>query len=714
MHQLNILLSISGIAAALYFCFFNLIRGNKFQNRLFALICFISCFFFGILFLQAAQIELLHPEQQARIFAGLILVLSALVFYLILLYPEQIHKRKRILLFFTVLPPLAASPVAAFTDFMKINVIDVSWSYLPGAEMNLFLLLIGIYLTASMLILNYRSRTSSYLVIKRELFYISNGLALIIILLLLIIFLTEKIPVIFDYRIIAISICALFILTILNRSINDISSIDIKRLYLSITYGAILFILMAVPVYAAFYFSNIAEVYPAISAVLIIAYLITFYKFIKPVIDQGIWKGYRNLTERFTETLFNFGDITAHAADANREFWDDFFRSALDQFMENFNISGGCLYLYDENTDNFILRHSYVKTPSNEILEKDNPLVMAAIYESSTLDKKKLIFEDKFQNIKEPALEIMNENDFQVILPLFDNEGKPAGFTAFSGFNDNAYFSRTFLKALDLYRIQFQYQLSNGLFLEKVKTKMVVEHDKNAVNLIKKKVIPSSLRNISNIRLASFFIDNNNSGGDYFDSSPIDENRLLIMAADTGRSGIDSGLVYLQLYSILHGFSKTISSPERLLNRANEILFTLENRDAGFPACILLVSGRTGEIHYSSAAFNPLMIYRSSDNNFSEYDQRTVPLTAGESYVYSSEKIIISRRDIGILFSDGLPALKNSNGEKYQLDRMKKVISRNHHESPAVIVRKIYKDLKEFSGDTIYDKDITLLLFKVS
>lgn len=89
----------------------------------------------------------------------------------------------------------------------------------------------------------------------------------------------------------------------------------------------------------------------------------------------------------------------------------------------------------------------------------------------------------------------------------------------------------------------------------------VAEHDKIVVSTVKKRIIPTELASIQGLRISSLNIDNSSYGGDYFDSVKISHDKASIFIADTSYSGIDSALIGMELFSILHSRTLIFNSP---------------------------------------------------------------------------------------------------------------------------------------------------------
>jgi serine phosphatase RsbU (regulator of sigma subunit) len=67
---------------------------------------------------------------------------------------------------------------------------------------------------------------------------------------------------------------------------------------------------------------------------------------------------------------------------------------------------------------------------------------------------------------------------------------------------------------------------------------------------------------------------------------------------------------------------------------------------------------------------------------------------------------------IGIIFSEGLTASINSEGNKYPFENIKKIIKENWAESPTILVRKIFNDYNSFINEKDQFNDVSIIIIQ--
>ncbi len=273
-------------------------------------------------------------------------------------------------------------------------------------------------------------------------------------------------------------------------------------------------------------------------------------------------------------------------------------------------------------------------------------------------------------------------------------------------------YSKSFISALELYRIQFQRQLDNRLTIEEVKTEQISEHDRIVTKSIKSKIVPKSLFQVPGIRISSFYINNSDQGGDYFDSVPVARDKIALFIADTSYAGIDSGILALELYSILHTQKKGKLGPDEILTTMNRIVASTEYSSKYAPACCITYE-TGGDLLMANAAFNQLLMFSPEDHSFSEHSTEGVPVGVEPNTRHTALHVPYRNGSIGVLYSDGFSSAINSRGEQYDLLRVRDIIYQQRKESPAFLARKVYSDFSEHIESVKQSNDVSFIIFKI-
>jgi serine phosphatase RsbU (regulator of sigma subunit) len=485
-----------------------------------------------------------------------------------------------------------------------------------------------------------------------------------------------------------------------------------KRLFVKIIYWLMIFLILLIPVFFIMKYNTKEYLdirIPSLGvAAIMFVFLFAVFKYIRPQIENFFERRRRYFIANLDD-LFNAPVLLSESI-KQKDFRESLFETLIGGFVSKFGIVSAHCFLLNKNEKKFMLAYSTgEKIPDAEIIQ-DSPLIQLLFNTPGIVYKSALNYPRETQD-RRIALEFFIRNRLEAILPCMNPEKQMIGLIALGGFLGNKKYSTSFLTALELYRIQFQHKLANALMLEQVRTQQVDKHDRMVVSSTKNKIIPSNMSQVNDYRISSLYISNSQYGGDYFDSVRLDENRVALFMADSSYSGVDSAIISLELYGVLHSHMKLFDSPNKILDNMNWVMVTSKYSNKFAPAiCVILSS--TGELSYSNATFNPLMLYKPEDNTITEFGTKGIPLGADKKSKYESTTILLKPGSVGILYSNGMAYAINKNGEAYSTDRIKSILRSGAQKSPADLTRIINSDVTNFIQEQDQMYDMSAIIFK--
>jgi serine phosphatase RsbU (regulator of sigma subunit) len=720
---------IAGVAVIVAFLLsaFNILQRRQFViNWLFVIVSFLSSVLFFMQLNLLLDLRLLSPTLVARFYFSLIHFLSLLFFLLIFMYPYEELKPRIGIIAVVSIPSLTLSTVTAWTSLVIYYAQFKGFlEFQVGYLFPVYLLMTVFYLLGALFILIYKSKFAlKSKVLRKEIQYISYGLIAAVGAL---IFMTFFLPGVFginQFQNIGITLPGVSILIILNYAVFDIRVVDFKRFNIRVVKWIITFLLLTVPVYFFLHLRRemvLGQQIPAaLSGLLIFLYLFLFFRFAKEPIDRFFEMEYHKLGDMFDRFFQSISEITI--SDERGVQWEKFYNDAIDSFIKTFSISNALFYLYDSEKEKFVCKHGEVEDSSDGEIGADDDIVTSVNLSQGILDRSILYTDISFQDFMERVIGFFDRNGLELAMPFYiygehhfgiERKGRELTGMLFLGrLPRNRLYSKTFLSALEIYRLQFQRLLASGLVLEDVRIKQIYQHDRLVVEDIKKKIIPERLEQIGPVRVSSLYFNNSDQGGDYFDSIRVGNNSCVIFLSETGYAGVESAVIGLELYSTFHLRSRGYSTPERLLSIMNWVLSTSRFSERHAPALAVIVT-TAGEIRLSTAATNPLMIYDAANDSFRSHDTRGVPLGVSRNQSYQSVTITPSSGSIGVIFSSGFESSMNSKGENFDVNRLQRFIRSNRNETPAVLTRLLYREYMDFIGDQEQLEDASVVIIKV-
>ncbi len=705
-------LAIAATIVSFAIFFYNIVKRSRTSpNVILAAAGIVSTALYAFMIIKFLNPSIATPAQTHNIHLLFLMLTATLVFTFFCFYP-YLKSRGTIAAIIVSLPGYAFSIIIAADTILNEQGIAVLSAEPAGTWQTAYLLTIMIYFLGALIVLIFKSGFYAYRALRIDLVYLLIGMTILFLLLLLPSLYLEYFRGTPDYNTISVLVTIPLMLVIMNYAASDYNDIDMKKFYSTGLYWLIIVLLLLGPSLLIIKYNtqlNLREKIPSLGLALILfGYLFVFFKYIRPRIEDLFGRGHRNLITKL-DRLFN--DLKRVSENLKQEeYWDNFFETLAGGFADAFGIERAYCFLYNKKENKFFTAYQKGGKINDSEISTDHPLI-ALMSRSSGIVYKPTLYYPESRVEGGGALEFFERNRLEVVMPCFSSEREVSNLIALGQLRGKKIYTKSFLSALELYRVQFQHHLANALMLEQVRATQVVKHDQIVVNSIKNKIIPREMSRLRGYGIDSLYIGNSPYGGDYIDSVPLDENRSAIFMADASYSGIDSAIILLELYSVLHLHTKTFDSPHKILNAMNWVIGSSKFSDKYAKAACVILSA-SGEIAYSIAAFNPILVYSPQDREFIECDTKGLPVGVNKKSAYESKTIQLDAGSVGILYSDGLVTAINDRGEAYSIERPKNILKGERDSNPADLVDIIRADLQNFIKDKKQINDISVIIFK--
>ncbi len=718
MFYLKVTVTVIAIIYTLYVLGINVFTRFKFAvNKVYSLVALATL---GMLI--SLLLQLVFPNSDdlilyVRIYFALIILINQLFFHYTQIFPRWEKRTPAWGIFLSVLPGLPVAGITLVTDYVVSGVTYgevVAFQY--GEYFYVYLIAFGFYILGTFLNILWKTRVLENESFRYQLFYkfMGNhvGALFIVVTFLLMPYVFHN----FQYHALGIPVAAIILNVINLYATSDERIIDFKGYYLQIGAWALTIIFLLVPAYmileAASLISGSGENLPSLGVALaVFAYFFIFFRVVHPRIISFFRRDYIRLERNFNMLIQEFSQISEISEE--QSYWDAFFTVTIDRLCDTFGIESAALYLYNEDARGYIFSHSYGESFTLRKIGEGDILPELMTHRRKIIDRSILYTDSGLLEYRSSALDLMKQNGIHVLIPCYNQENELVAILCLGHLISGKPYSYNLLSVLDLYRIQLGNTLSNALQIENVKTEQVDVHDRMVVSAIKKRIIPTVLPRIRGIRISSFYMDNSSYGGDYYDAVELSPDMMALIMADTTDAGVESSLLGLQLYSAFHSISAGYDSPEKILHMMNWVVSTSQYSEMYANANCIVFHAPTREIRYVNAAFSPLILFDGQKDNYIELDTKGVPLGIERDFIYESRTYKAGSSTIGFLYSNGFNTAINAEGVSYAVGRIKDIIRINKEESPAILVRKIVSDLRNFVDDRPIPEDVSLVVFRL-
>ena len=198
-------------------------------------------------------------------------------------------------------------------------------------------------------------------------------------------------------------------------------------------------------------------------------------------------------------------------------------------------------------------------------------------------------------------------------------------------------------------------------------------------------------------------------GGDFYDFFFIDENRFCFCVGDVSGKGVPAALFMAVTKTLIKSRAVDDISTASIITHVNDEL-SRDNKAFMFVTifiCILDI--RTGEFVYSNAGHNPPYIKRKNGSILKVGQKHGPVVGAMKGLVYKEDKIRLSRKDMLLLYTDGITEAKNSTNNLFSEKRLAELLLSSEYDSAEDIVQSTVSEVKLFEDGADQADDITVL-----
>lgn len=252
------------------------------------------------------------------------------------------------------------------------------------------------------------------------------------------------------------------------------------------------------------------------------------------------------------------------------------------------------------------------------------------------------------------------------------------------------------------------------LRFESEQDRLGLELESQRAGDIQSLILPKRIPRLQSVSLAGLCKAARGVHSDYYDVIPLRKGEFLLAIADVAGKGLEVPLTLAAVRNLIHllGQQKNMG-PSRLLGLINWALASKMGLDRVTTMSIAHFDLRTKRLTYSSAAHQPLLVYRSSRRSFETLQTEGIPLGLEKTSKYHESFTRLEKNDIIVLYTDGVIEAVNPEGELFGLERLKGVLLANSQLQADKLKRGLELILDGYSGNTPRQDDQTILLMRV-
>jgi serine phosphatase RsbU (regulator of sigma subunit) len=197
-------------------------------------------------------------------------------------------------------------------------------------------------------------------------------------------------------------------------------------------------------------------------------------------------------------------------------------------------------------------------------------------------------------------------------------------------------------------------------------------------------------------------------GGDYYDFFPQPAGALRAVIGDATGHGLAAGIMAAMTKSCLTAI--TAESPSRMMQKANDVLQVVRRKRVMMALSVLDVQDDYATI--CSAGMPPVFVLRQQTGEVEEVGLASLPLGSALAESFPCRRIDIDPGDAIIALSDGLPELRNPQGEALGAAPIRACLAANVTASAAELVAALTSLAATWANDRAPEDDLTFLVIR--
>lgn len=261
----------------------------------------------------------------------------------------------------------------------------------------------------------------------------------------------------------------------------------------------------------------------------------------------------------------------------------------------------------------------------------------------------------------------------------------------------------THLKIQELKR---DLQASNAELLLKQKA---LNEDLKAAGFIQQSLLPNKIPSIPNVQVAWVCHPCALVGGDIFNITPLNEERLDVYVLDVSGHGVPSAMITVSMRQYL-GQSELLNSffsPKEILMNLNRE-YPFEKFNMFTTIFYMMLNPQNGKFVYSNGG-HPAAVYLSGEKTFKLLETTGLIIGVDPQADYMECEEQMKEGDKVILYTDGIIEFRNAQEEFYGSDRFYALLEEIKFHSIQDIIQLISNSLKEFGKGILPQDDISIL-----
>jgi sigma-B regulation protein RsbU (phosphoserine phosphatase) len=218
-----------------------------------------------------------------------------------------------------------------------------------------------------------------------------------------------------------------------------------------------------------------------------------------------------------------------------------------------------------------------------------------------------------------------------------------------------------------------------------------IENQLEVARKLQFSILPTSLPEVPNLRIAAAYRPMTAVGGDFYDFLSVDRHRTGFLVSDVTGHGVPAALIASMIKVAIQSAAPNAHDPRAVLRGLNRALFG-QLRDQLVSAAYLWLDTEQGSALHSAAGHPPLLRWR--DGALERISSNGLLFGVIPDPDYPVSELPIHPGDRFLLYTDGVIEAENASGDFFGDERLEQVVRSTHLQPPAEFVDRLLSEIR--------------------
>ncbi len=385
---------------------------------------------------------------------------------------------------------------------------------------------------------------------------------------------------------------------------------------------------------------------------------------------------------------------------------DTMLAEVVDASRQILNADRGTVFLYDESTDELVVR---VGTELDHIRIPSDKGIVGESAQTRKLINVPDCYEDARFN-RDIDRQTGYRSRCMLTIPLIGYEESLVGVLQILNKNDGVFDAKDEFVAQAL-AAQAAVVIHRAKITEQIIASERLDREISVARDVQMGTLPKDMPVIPGYEFGGAFSPTDQTGGDLYDFVPLENNRLFMLMGDATGHGIGPALSATQVRAMLRVALRLNSSLDDAFIHINDQLCEDLPDDRFVTGFFGLLDAGTHTIRFHSGGQGPIMHFQAEKSEYDWHPATTFPLGyMPQSELQAPEHAILAPGDVFGLISDGIYEYENETGKQFGREGVMRVLDNHPDASAQELVDRIMEAARSHGGTAPQADDITIVL----